>query len=138
MNTNAAAPMPRPRRVLLIATTTGYQTRQFEEAAARLGVDIVYATDRCDHLDDPWRDGAIPVRFHDEEASAATIVAALSERPVDGVLAVGDRPAVLAAALQRRLGLPGIPPRRPRSPGTSAGCAPHCATQGFPFPTSRS
>ena len=101
--------MPRPRRVLLIATTTGYQTRQFEDAAARLGVDIVYATDRCDHLDDPWRDGAIPVRFHDEEASAATIVAALSERPVDGVLAVGDRPAVLAAAVQRRLGLPGHP-----------------------------
>ena len=53
--------------MLLIATTTGYQTRQFEDAAARLGVDIVYATDRCDHLDDPWRDGAIPVRFHEEE-----------------------------------------------------------------------
>ena len=107
---NASAPTPGSRRVLLIATTTGYQTRQFEDAAEALGVDIVYATDRCDHLDDPWRDGAIPVRFHDEEASAATIVSALSERPVDGVLAVGDRPAVLAAAVQLRLGLPGHPP----------------------------
>jgi biotin carboxylase len=82
----------------------------FEDAAARLGVAIVYATDRCDHLDDPWRDGAIPVRFHDQEASAAAIVAALSDRPVDGVLAVGDRPAVLAAAVHRRLELPGHPP----------------------------
>jgi biotin carboxylase len=81
----------------------------FADAAARLGVEIVYATDRCDHLDDPWRDGAIPVRFHHSKASAATIVAALSERPVDGVLAVGDRPAVLAAAVQRRLGLAGHP-----------------------------
>ncbi len=107
MNANAAAPTP--RRLLLVATTTGYQTRMFEDAAARLGVELVYATDRCDHLDDPWRDGAIAVRFHDDEASAATVIAALSERPVDGVLAVGDRPAVLAATIQRRLGLPGHP-----------------------------
>ena len=34
-------------RVLLLATTTGYQTRAFGEAAERLGVDLVYATDRC-------------------------------------------------------------------------------------------
>ncbi len=55
-----------PRRVLLCATTTGYQTRSFDEAAAELGIELVLATDRCDHLDDPWRDRAIPVRFHDE------------------------------------------------------------------------
>ena len=56
-------------RVLLLSTTTGYQLRSFGEAAARLGIELVLATDRCHHLDDPWRDGAIPVRFHDEEAS---------------------------------------------------------------------
>ena len=101
--------MPRPRRVLLIAATTGYQTRMFEDAAARLGVEIVYATDRCDHLDDPWQDGAIPVRFHDAPASVATIGEALADRPVDGVMAVGDRPAVLAAQVQHLRGLPGHP-----------------------------
>jgi biotin carboxylase len=110
VNAEEAAPVPPTRRVLLIATTTGYQTRMFEDAAARLGVEIVYATDRCDHLDDPWRDGAIPVRFHEGPASAATVIEALSERPVDGVLAVGDRPAVLAAQVQRLCGLPGHPP----------------------------
>ena len=46
-------------RVLLLATTTGYQTRAFGEAAERLGVELVFATDRCDQIDDPWRDGAI-------------------------------------------------------------------------------
>ena len=61
-------------RVLLVATTTGYQTRAFGEAAERLGIDIALATDRCKTLDDPWRDRAIPVRFHDEEASVAAIV----------------------------------------------------------------
>ena len=65
------------RRVLLCATTTGYQTRMFDEAASRLGIELVLATDRCDHLEDPWRDRAIPVRFHDENASRDAVVAAL-------------------------------------------------------------
>jgi biotin carboxylase len=95
--------------VLLLATTTGYQTRMFAEAAARLGVELVYATDRCDHLDDPWRDGAVPVRFHDEWSTAA-VLKALESRPVSGVLAVGDRPTVLAAHVMRLLGLPGHSP----------------------------
>jgi biotin carboxylase len=97
-------------RVLLLATTTGYQTRMFEDAARRLGVELVYGTDRCDHLDDPWRDGAIAVRFHDHERSIRAIDRAVAGRPLHGVLAVGDRPAVLAARVQQRLGLPGHPP----------------------------
>jgi len=92
--------------VLLCATTTGYQTRTFDEAAAALGVELVLATDRCDHLDDPWRDRAVAVRFHDEAASVAAVITALGARPVTGVLAVGDRPVVLAALVAERLGLP--------------------------------
>src|SRR5258707_287163 len=57
------------RRVLLLATTTGYQTRAFEDAAAHLGVGLVYATDRCHTLEDPWQDQAIPIRFHEAAAS---------------------------------------------------------------------
>jgi len=32
-------------RVLLLATTTGYQTRAFGDAAERLGIELVFATD---------------------------------------------------------------------------------------------
>ncbi len=95
-----------PRRVLLCATTTGYQTRSFDDAAAALGIELVLATDRCDHLDDPWRDRAIPVRFHDEAASCAAVLDRLDTRRLDGVIAVGDRPVVLAALVAERLGLP--------------------------------
>ena len=98
------------RRVLLLATTTGYQTRMFAEAAAALGVEVVYATDRCDQLDDPWRDGAIPVRFHEEWRSVDGVLKALESRPVNGVLVVGDRPSVMAAYITRLLGLPGHSP----------------------------
>ncbi|MEZ5421162.1 MAG: ATP-grasp domain-containing protein [Vicinamibacterales bacterium] len=96
---------PRPC-VLLVATTTGYQTRMFDQAAARLAVDLVLASDRCDRLADPWRDRAIPVRFHDEGGSLAAVRQGLGGRRLDGVLAVGDRPAVLAALVADAHGLP--------------------------------
>src|SRR4029077_17090080 len=97
-------------RVLLLATTTGYQTRSFGEAAARLGVELVFATDRCEMIDDPWRDGAIPIRFYDEERSVASILEAARVHPLDGILVVGDRPPVIAARVAQALGLPGHPP----------------------------
>jgi len=97
-------------RVLIVAATTGYQTRSFGEAAAKLGVRLVFATDRCDQIDDPWWDQAVPIRFHDEERSAADIVDAIDGSPVRAVLAVGDRPTVIAARVAETLGLPGNPP----------------------------
>jgi hypothetical protein len=89
----------------LCATTTGYQTRAFGEAAEQLGVELVFATDRCHVIDDPWRDAAIPIRFHDEDASVAAVLEAAKARPIDGVLAVGDRPTVIAARVAAALGL---------------------------------
>jgi hypothetical protein len=82
----------------------------FADAAERLGVELIYATDCCDQLDDPWRDRAIPVRFFDEDRSADAIVAALRYRPIDGLLVVGDRPTVIAARVAAALGLPGHTP----------------------------
>ena len=80
--------------------------RSFGDAAAELGVELMFATDRCHALDDPWRDAAVAVRFHEEDASVAAVLAAASDRPVDGVIAVGDRPVVLAARAAAALGIP--------------------------------
>ena len=84
-------------RVLVLSHTTGYQLRAFNDAAASLGLDLVFATDRCHHLDDPWQDRAIPIRFFDVDASVAAIVRHHEEFPIAGLIAVGDRPVVLAA-----------------------------------------
>ena len=97
------------KRVLLVATTTGYQIRSFGEAAAALGIGLVFASDRCDQLEDPWWDQAIPVRFHDEAASIEAVRTAIAATPIDGIIAVGDRPAVLAAGIAAVLGLPWHP-----------------------------
>ena len=93
-------------RVLIFSHTTGYQLRAFNDAAERLGIELVFATDRCHKLDDPWQDRAIPVRFHEPDASLAAIVERAAKEPVAGVIAVGDRPVVLAARAASALGLP--------------------------------
>jgi biotin carboxylase len=103
------------KRVLLLATTTGYQIRSFGEAADKLGVQVVFASDRCDQLDDPWSDRAIPVRFWDEDHSVQSIVTACAAAPVHGIIVVGDRPTVLGARVAEALGLPGNPPNAARA-----------------------
>lgn len=85
-----------PKQLLLFAATTGYQIRVFADAARRLGVGVTLATDRCHILDDPWGDNAIPVKF--DRVAESLAVLRESNLKVDGVTAVGDRPAVLAAA----------------------------------------
>ena len=97
------------RRVLLLATTTGYQTRAFGDAAERLGVELVFATDRCNVLEDPWQDAAMAIRFHHEAAAIEAIARAAVEKPIDGILAVGDRPGLIAAATCEALNLPWHP-----------------------------
>ena len=90
-------------RVLLVAATTGYQTRAFADAARRLGFDLALATDRCHVLEDPWGDHAIPVRFEDPYGSCDIVAAA---GPFDGIVAVGDRPTLLAALVGEALAIP--------------------------------
>ncbi len=91
-------------RLLILASKLGYQTRSFAEAAKALGVDVVFASDRCHQLEDPWADGAIAVRFEDPEDSARRIVKQSLVRPVDGLIALGDRPTTTAAHAARALG----------------------------------
>jgi biotin carboxylase len=122
------------RRILLIATTTGYQTRAFGQAAERLGVELVFATDRCHRLDDPWRDGAIPVRFHDEAAFLEAVSESSRRRPFDGVLAVGDRPAVFAALASEALGLHGHPSPAVRASVNKLETRRRFAAAGLPHP----
>src|SRR4051812_50053971 len=104
-------------RVLILSTTTGYQLRSFGDAAERTGIELMFATDRCHQLDDPWRDAAVAVRFHEEDASLDAIVAGPRARPPDGGVAGGGRPPRLAAR-----GAAAPPPRgKPPAGGAPGG-----------------
>jgi biotin carboxylase len=100
-----------PKRLLLFASTTGYQIRVFADAARRLGMDLTLATDRCHVLDDPWGDRALAVKFDRIAQSVET----LRNLEFDGVVAVGDRPALLAAEAAAALGIPFHPPAAARA-----------------------
>ncbi|HEY4816290.1 MAG TPA: ATP-grasp domain-containing protein [Candidatus Acidoferrum sp.] len=95
------------KRVLVFAGKLGYQTRSFDAAARKLGVELAFVTDRCHQLEDPWGDRAIAVHFESPEAAAYTVMEEVrrSGERVDGILALGDRPAVAAAYVARGLGL---------------------------------
>src|ERR1700676_1513823 len=94
------------KRVLVFAGKLGYQTRSFDEAARKLGVALMFVTDRCHQLEDPWGDRAIAVHFESPEVAAYTVLeAARAGERIDGILALGDRPAVAAAYVARGLGL---------------------------------
>ncbi len=98
------------KQLLILATTTGYQIQAFVEAAHKLGLGVVFGTDRCHVLEDPWRDGALPLRFEDSVRSAEQIVEFARRNRVDAVVALGDRPTVTAARACEALGLAHHPP----------------------------
>jgi biotin carboxylase len=95
-----------PKRVLLFSTKLGYQTRSFEAAAKKLNVELAYVTDRCHRLSDPWEDHAIAAHFDKPAEAARTAVEHWRSKNVDGLLALGDRPAHAASFAARALGLP--------------------------------
>ena len=98
------------KTVLLLCTTTGYQTRAFVAAAEKLGVAVVFGTDRCHVLADPWRDGALALRFEQPETAAAKVVDYAGSHALHAVVAIGDQPTPTAARVAQALGLPGHPP----------------------------
>ena len=99
------------KRLLLLFTTTGYNAEDFARAAQKLGVEVVFGTDRCRVLNDPWRDAAIPLRFHRPEDSARRVRKYAETHPIDAVIAVGDKPTVAASVICKALNLPVNSPR---------------------------
>jgi len=124
------------RRILLFAATTGYQVRSFAEAARRLGIEPILATDRCHIMQDPWEDEAIPVRFEEPEHSAVQVVEEIARRGIriDGVVAVADKPTHLAAFTAARLGIPWHPPHAAGTCGNKHRMRAIFETAGLPAP----
>ncbi len=99
------------KKLLILTSKLGYQTQAFAKAAAALGVEVQFGTDRCHKLEDPWGDGALPLDFADPKEAAAQILDQAKAAPPDAILALGDRPTVTAAYAARALRLAGNDPR---------------------------
>jgi predicted ATP-grasp superfamily ATP-dependent carboligase len=101
---------PSHKKLLILASKLGYQTRSFAAAAKALGIEVQFATDRCHKLDDPWGDGALPLNFADPRAAAEEIARQANSQQPEAILALGDRPTATAAYAARALGLAGNDP----------------------------
>ncbi len=80
-------------------------------AAAKLDVACVFGSDRCRVMEDPWQDGALPLRFEDPEGGARAIAEYARTTPIHAIVAVGDRSTLTAALACQALGLPYNPPQ---------------------------
>jgi len=117
-------------RVLLLLPAAGYANQDFQEAAHKLGADVITCADFCHRLAPGW--GLPPlmsVSFDQPETSVPRILAALTglgvafapshsggglgrgtrsvAQPVDAVVASDDHGVELAAHLREALGLRG-------------------------------
>src|SRR6266705_728382 len=135
--TRRAKPRPRTRpsagdampnsmaRLLLLLPTTTYRTQAFVDAATRLGVDLVCASERPSTLEERAPDNLITVDFADAVGAAddpTTVVAAA----VAARLGLRSNPVAAAAAarnkheMRRRLRAAGVPAPRFRPVPLSA------------------
>src|ERR1700704_3027905 len=102
---NPSKQRPSERRLLLFTNKLGYQTRSFEEVAQKHATEIIYVTDRCHQLEDPWGDRAIAVHFESAQSAAANVAQELGGKCVHGIMALGDSPSVAGAYSARELGI---------------------------------
>ena len=102
---NTAMPTS-PKRLLLLTTKLGYQTRAFVDAAQKLGFEIAFGTDRCGKMDDPWGDHAVPLKFEHPDEAARRVLQAENLGQIHAVVSLGDRPTPTAARIAHALGLP--------------------------------
>ena len=92
--------------VMLLAAVKGYELRLFLDAARELGLPVRLGTDRCHVLDDPWRDGALALKFERPTEAAQRVLDFLRSNPVQAVVPLGDSATRTAALVCQALGLP--------------------------------
>ena len=96
-------------RLLLLLPTVTYRTVAFVEAARRLDVAVTVASEQPSTFERANPAGLITLDFADPTHAAVQARAFAHTQRVDGVVAVDDDTAVVAAAIAQQLGLRGNP-----------------------------
>ncbi len=93
------------KRLLLLVPTSTYRTEDFMEAARRLDVDLVVASERPNVMGAQFPDHLLTLSFDDPERAAREMAEYARARPLDAVVPVDDETTVVGAAIAARLGL---------------------------------
>ncbi|HMC52833.1 MAG TPA: hypothetical protein VKI64_08745, partial [Acidimicrobiales bacterium] len=97
-------------RLLLLVPTTTYRTEDFVEAATRLGVDLIVASERPSTFEDAYPDHLLTLDFARPERAVRAVVELARRRPIDAVVPVDDLTTGVGAAVAEALGLRANPP----------------------------
>lgn len=93
-------------RILLLLPTQTYRAKDFLDAALRLNVDVVVASEEASTLEDKNAAGLLTLNLLDPD-QATQQVRAFSERyPLNAVVGVDDETTIVAARISAALGLP--------------------------------
>lgn len=88
-----------PKRLLLLVPTSTYRTEDFMEAARRLDVDLVVASERPNVMGERYPDHLLSLPFDDPERAAREMGEYARARPLDAVVPVDDETTVVGAAI---------------------------------------
>src|SRR5436190_17594512 len=92
-------------RVMLLLPTTTYRTKAFLEAAAKLDVDVVAASEEPSTLVKQNPEGLLTLDFSDPARAQHQAQEFAANVPVDAIIPVDEDTAVVAASIARALTL---------------------------------
>src|SRR5436190_20331598 len=97
-----------PRLLLLLPTTT-YRATAFVEAARQIGVELTVASEQPSTLAAANPAGLLTLDFEQPQRAADAVRVFAQQYPINGVVGVDDRTALVAAAIATKLKLNGNP-----------------------------
>jgi biotin carboxylase len=124
-------------RLLLLLPTTTYRTEDFIDAARRLDVDLVCASERPNTLEAQLPDRFLTLDFTDPDGAAAAVAEFSRTHPLRAVVGVDDVTALAAAAIAERLGLTASAPAAVASARDKFRMRECLAAAGVPIPRYR-
>ena len=124
-------------RILLLLPNTSYRIPDLLDAAAKLGVEVVVASDEASTLEAVNPAGLLSLDFQDPAACARRVADFARERPLDAVLGVDEDTVVAAAAIAAQLRLRHNSIDAARAAGSKALMRDRLASAGLPVPAHR-
>lgn len=96
--------------MLLLVPSSTYRARDFLDAARKLGVEVVVASEEPHVMSELMGVRSLSLPLADPQAAAAVIVDHDRGAPIDAVVALDDQGTLVAAEASRNLGIPHNPP----------------------------
>lgn len=90
---------------MLVLPSQTYRAKEFLDAAARLGVDVVSASDTAQAMAASFPERFVALPLHEPGTAARIVERFAKSTPIDAVVAVDDESALAAAYATQRLGI---------------------------------